>query len=70
LRPLTGISGISGLKIPGTIFVSRFVPHSKSLRPQYTVGPLVDILGMEKLGLDFSEGKKEQLIAPAKGSEG
>jgi hypothetical protein len=48
---------------PLTIFASRVVPHSKSLRPQHTVEPLAELIGREKLRLDFSEGEEQQLVA-------
>jgi hypothetical protein len=48
---------------PLTIFASRVVPHSKSLRPQHTVEPLAELIGHEKLRLDFSEGEEQQLVA-------
>ena len=50
---------------PLTIFASRVVPHSKSLRPQHTVEPLAELIGREKLRLDFAEGKEQQLVAAA-----
>ena len=50
---------------PGTIFAGRVAPHSKSLRPQYTVEPLAELIGREKLCLDFSEGEEQQLVAAA-----
>ena len=50
---------------PVTIFASRVAPHSKSLRPQHTVEPLAELVGREKLRLDFSEGEEQQLVAAA-----
>jgi hypothetical protein len=50
---------------PGTIFATRIAPHSKSLRPQHTVGPLAEIIGPAQLRLDFSEGEEQQLVAAA-----
>jgi broad specificity phosphatase PhoE len=47
---------------PVTIFASRVAPH-KSLRPQHTVKPLAELVGREKLRLDFSEGEEQQLVA-------
>jgi len=48
---------------PGTIFASRVAHHSKSLRPQHTVEPLAELIGREKLRLDFPEGEEQQLVA-------
>jgi hypothetical protein len=48
---------------PVTIFASRVAPHSKSLRSQHTVEPLLELVGREKLRLDFSEGDEQQLVA-------
>jgi hypothetical protein len=50
---------------PVTIFASRVAPRSKSLRPQHTVEPLAELVGREKLRLDFSEGEEQQLVAAA-----
>ena len=36
---------------PRTIFASHVAQHSKSLRPQHTVGPLAELIGREKLRL-------------------
>jgi broad specificity phosphatase PhoE len=47
---------------PLMIFASRVAPHSKSLRPQHTVEPLAELIGREKLRLDFSEGEEQQLL--------
>jgi hypothetical protein len=55
---------------PVTIFASRAAPHSKSLRPQHTVEPLVELVGREKLRLDFSEGEEQQLVAAAEAVAG
>src|SRR5215471_11046352 len=55
---------------PLTIFASRVVPDSKSLRPQHTVEPLAELIGREKVRLDFSEGKEEQLVAAAVAVDG
>ena len=49
---------------------SRFAPHSKSLRPQHTVEPLAELIGREKLRLDFSEGEEQQLVAAAVAVDG
>ena len=55
---------------PGTIFAGRVAPHSKSLRPQYTVEPLAELIGRKKLRLDFSEGEEQQLVASASAVDG
>jgi hypothetical protein len=52
------------------IFASRVCPHSKSLRPQHTVEPLAELIGREKLRLDFSEGEEQQLVAAAVAVDG
>ena len=50
---------------PLAIFASRVAPHSKSLRPQHTVEPLAELIGQERLRLDFAEGEEQQLVAAA-----
>ena len=55
---------------PVTIFASRVAPHSKSLRPQHTVEPLAELIGREKLRLDFSEGEEQSLVAAAVAVDG
>jgi broad specificity phosphatase PhoE len=55
---------------PLMIFASRVAPHSKSLRPQHTVEPLAELIGREKLRLDFSEGEEQQLVAAAVAVDG
>ena len=50
---------------PLVVFAGRVAPHSKSLRPQHTVEPLAELVGREKLRLDFSEGEEQQLVAAA-----
>ena len=55
---------------PLTIFASRVAPHSKSLRPQHTVEPLAELIGREKLRLDFSEGEEQQLVAASVAVDG
>jgi hypothetical protein len=50
---------------PLAIFASRAAPHSKSLRPQHTVEPLAELIGQERLRLDFAEGEEQQLVAAA-----
>jgi broad specificity phosphatase PhoE len=46
------------IETPHTIFATRVTRHSKSLRPQHTVEPLVQLIGQEALRLDFSEGEE------------
>ena len=53
------------IETPDVIFASAVAKHSKSLRPQHTVGPLADVLGREKLRLDFTEGQEMQLAQAA-----
>jgi hypothetical protein len=55
---------------PRTIFASHVAQHSKSLRPQHTVGPLAELIGREKLRLDFSESEEQQLVAAAVAVDG
>jgi hypothetical protein len=63
--PVDGHFRDQRIETPGMIFASRVAPHSKSLRPQHTVGPLVEVIGREKLRLDFAEGQEDQLVAAA-----
>jgi hypothetical protein len=55
---------------PLMVFAGRVAPHSKSLRPQHTVEPLAELIGREKLRLDFSEGEEQSLVAPAVAVDG
>lgn len=63
--PVDGHFRDQRIETPGMIFTSRVAPHSKSLRPQHTVGPLADIIGRAKLQLEFAEGQEDQLVAAA-----
>jgi hypothetical protein len=58
------------IETPRTIFATRVTHHSKSLRPQHTVEPLVQLIGREALRLDFSEGEEQQLVAAAVAVDG
>ena len=58
------------IETPDVVFASRVAQHSKSLRPQYTVGPLAELIGQERLRLDFSEGDETQLAAAAVAADG
>jgi hypothetical protein len=58
------------IETPGAIFATHVAHHSKSLRPQNTVGPLVELIGQDRLRLDFSEGEEQQLVAAALAVDG
>jgi hypothetical protein len=68
--PVDGHFRDQRIETPGTIFASRVAPHSKSLRSQHTVAPLAEIIGREKLRLDFAEGQEEELVAAAVAADG
>jgi hypothetical protein len=68
--PVDGHFRDQRIETPATIFASRVVPHSKSLRSQHTVAPLADIIGRENLRLDFAEGQEEELVATAVAADG
>jgi hypothetical protein len=51
-----------GLATPEVIFASGVAPHSKSLRPQHTVGTLAEFLG-QQLVLDHPKGDEPGLVA-------
>ena len=63
--PVDGHFRDQRIETAGTIFACRVAPHSKSLRPQHTVGPLAEIIGRENLRLDFADGQEEELVAAA-----
>jgi len=44
------------IETPDVVFAGRVAHHGKSLSPQYTVGPLAEPIGQERLRLNFSEG--------------
>jgi len=58
------------IETPGAIFAGRVAPRSKSLRAQHTVEPLAELIGREKLRLDFSKGEEQQLVAAAVAVDG
>jgi hypothetical protein len=58
------------IETPVTIFATRVAHHSKSLRPQHTVAPLAELIGQDRLRVDFSEGEEQQLVAAAVAVDG
>jgi hypothetical protein len=68
--PVDGHFTDQRIETPTTIFASGVVHHSKSLRPQHTVGPLAEVIGPDNLRLDFSEGQEEQLVTAAIAASG
>jgi hypothetical protein len=63
--PTTGHFADPRIETPSVIFAGAVAPHSKSLRPQRTVSPLADLLGRNRLRLEFSEGQEGLLINAA-----
>jgi hypothetical protein len=52
----------AALGLPPNVHSYALALHNKSLRPQHTVEPLAELVGREKLRLDFSEGEEQQLV--------
>jgi hypothetical protein len=60
--PLAGRFADPEITTPDVIFASAVAKHSKSLRPQHTVGALAEFLG-QKLVLDHPKGDENGLVA-------
>jgi hypothetical protein len=63
--PVDGHFRDSRIETPNVIFASAVAPHSNSLRPQHTVDPLADVVGRDKLKVDFPQGEEQQMVAAA-----
>jgi hypothetical protein len=57
------------LAAPQAIFATAAVHHSRSLRPQHTVGPLAALLGIMP-DVDFGVGDEADLVSAAKAAPG
>jgi hypothetical protein len=60
--PSGGRFSQAGIVTPGVIFASEVARHSKSLRPQHTVGALAEFIG-QPLVLDHPKGDEVGLVA-------
>src|SRR5262249_10153398 len=65
-RPLQG----SAYRDAGHDLPTRVAHQRKSLRPQHTVEPLAELIGQDRLRLDFSEGEEQRLVAAAVAADG
>jgi hypothetical protein len=64
-NPSGSFPGGTAIAIPGAIFASASVPHSRSLRPQHTVRPLAKDLGLT-VNACFAEGQEQELLEAAR----
>jgi hypothetical protein len=60
--PAGGRFSHAEIAMPEVIFASGVAPHSKSLRPQHTVGALAEFLG-QRLVLDHRKGDEDGMVA-------
>jgi hypothetical protein len=67
--PIDGHPAKSLVSEPATIFASASVPGSESLRPQHTVSPLANAIGL-RLITTFAEGQEAAMVEAALLEEG
>ena len=67
--PVDGRFSNGSLESPGVVFASGVAKHSKSLRPQHTVAPLVKLLGVPFV-ISHPKGDEDGLVQDALSRDG
>jgi broad specificity phosphatase PhoE len=67
--PTAGLAEDAPISTPRTIFASAATKQSPSLRPQHTVRPLAELLGLE-IDTRFACGQEQALAAAAQQAQG